>query len=201
MSRRWQLVIAVVVLGGYLGLIFWHGLDAGYSEDDSFWVFAAQFMPNPYFGRPKAAEGERRWEVCVPTLYRWYTISMVELTGADTGAVLSSKDLLGRRDLYGYTPPATRDIFRSANIALFGLTLVLLFWIAQRTLGSTALAAGATIPIAGSMTFWNCVAWRIGPDALLCLMLAAVLSAWLALDTRKWRGLVVVSVLCGLAAS
>jgi hypothetical protein len=195
-------VIAVFLLGGYLALVTWHGLGAGYSEDDSFWVFAAQFVPNPYFGRPRAAEGERRWEVCVPSLYRWYTISIVELTGADTAAVPPSKDPdRGRRESPGYVPPATRDLFRSANIALFALTLVLLFWIAQRTLDSTALAAATIVPIAGSMTFWDSVAWRIGPDALLCFLLVAVLAAWLMLDTAKWRGLVVVSILCGLAAS
>jgi hypothetical protein len=61
------------------------------------------------------------------------------------------------------------------------------------------LAVLTVVPIAGSSVFWDSVAWRLGPDALLCLMLVAVLAAWLMLTGRKQ--FVVVSILCGLACA
>jgi len=185
---------AVILFAGYLGAVAWHGLGVPPMVDDPEWVIKADLGPWQLL-TPEERLREWRWTTTVPALYRWYTAPIVRLAGADLDA---EPPTVG---FEGYTPPATRDLLRMASIVLFTATLVILFAIAWRILGNWGLAALAIVPIAASATFWDCVAWRMGPDMLFCLVLAATLAAWVGLDTRGWRGFVIVSLLCGLATS
>jgi len=160
--------------------------------DDAEWAWKATIRPYP------ARDGkEYEWQASVPSLYRWFTNALpMDSRKLD---VSIGKNPNGLDRFEGYVPPAMRNGMRLASIALYALMLGLLWLIAFRILSSPTLAALALLPVAMSETFWNCVAWRTGPDALLCLMLVGTLAAWLWLS--GWKQFVVVSVLAGLACA
>jgi len=215
MGRYVGLVFAVGLACGYLGSVAWHGMSAntgGRNFDDAEWSLKALWVPRPHFSNKVKAEGEFRYEITVPSLYRWYAGAVIRVAGVQDQCIdaVSPREwfppevpetppaMLSRRE-YGFVQPVVLDTLRSANVFLYTVMLCFLFVIAYGITGKSVAAVFTLAPIAISPTFWDCVAWRMGPDALLCLMFVVTLAAWLWLG--GWKRLVLVSVLCGLTCA
>jgi hypothetical protein len=200
---------------GYFGSVAWHGMSAntgGPNFDDAEWAMKAYWLPRPHFSNEAAAEGEFRYETTVPSLYRWYAGLVIRVAGVQAYCIDSvsprewfppdiaeaAPALLPRYE-YGFVQPVVLDTLRPANVFLYAIMLCFLFAIAYKITGKSAAALFTVVVIAISPTFWDCVAWRMGPDALLCLMFVVTLAGWLWLS--GWKRLVLVSVFCGLACA